>query len=378
MERYPQTSGPAGHRHSRPPYRVVDGFALPAVDVGRLRLRGDVGALCHVVRKGDSHTAWFAVECLGDLGDPAGADTLLWCLEVLRKDDLAYKAAALDPAYKPAVFGLDRPYISDYQRAAAWALGELGDSRAVKALFWATDQHFAQEAVAALGQIGGTDALSGLLDRLDALKWDPTYAAALGDLADPRATTALASILRDADLRPDVHRAAATALSRLDDSAVIEPLVEALANSDDQAALIAANALGQRRDAFPRLLEALGASDGPTRGGACFALGLLRDSSAAEPLSRILAGDPNPVVRRTAAKALGLLEEPGAMRTLLGYLTDADVGDAAAAALAALSDPPTTVLVALLKEGVPAQRQAAATALGQLSAFDCAANSSRL
>jgi hypothetical protein len=66
----------------RPPDRVAGSFVVPAVDVGRLRLRGDAEALCRVVREGDPQSAWFAAECLGDLGNPAAADTLLWCLEV--------------------------------------------------------------------------------------------------------------------------------------------------------------------------------------------------------------------------------------------------------------------------------------------------------
>ena len=353
---------------------------MPGVDVGRLRLRRDVGALCRIVREGDFRTALFALECLGDLADPAAGDTLLWCLEVFRNDVFLCKAAAraLGRIKEARAFPLlidllrhDRNS-TDHQQAAAWALGELGDSRAVTALLQVIDRSgVAEAALAALGRIGATDAVPGLLARLGDV---PSYSAligalcTLGDLADPRATAALADWLRNANIGPRVHRAAAAALGRINDPAVIEPLAEALADSDDQAAQTAADALGQRADALPRLLQALGASDGATRGGACHALGLLRDSSATDPLGRVLADDPNPVVRRTAARALGKLEGPEAMEALLGSLDDAEVGDAAAAALAALSHAPITELLALLREGVPAQRQAAATALGQLAA----------
>jgi HEAT repeat protein len=169
---------------------------------------------------------------------------------------------------------------------------------------------------------------------------------------------------------PDVRRAAATALGQIDDPAVTEPLIEALADSDDQTAQLAADALGRRDEALPRLLHALGASDGATRGGACYALGLLNDFSATDPLGRILADDPDPVVRRAAATALGRMGGSEVTQALLRCLADTGVSDTAAAKLAGLSQPPITELVALLKKGVPAQRQAAATALGQLTAFD--------
>jgi len=91
---------------TRPPYRVSGSFALPAVEVGRLFLHGDVEALCHVVREGDPQSAWYAAELLGDLGNPAAADTLLWCLE----------------AHGDGVILLCK--------AAVRALGQLGESRA--------------------------------------------------------------------------------------------------------------------------------------------------------------------------------------------------------------------------------------------------------
>ncbi len=205
MPQHPQDPGPVDRRHSRPPYRVAGGVAYPAVDVGRLFLCHEVEALCRVVREGDSQSAWFAVECLDDLADPVAADTLLWCLEVLGNEVSLYEAAArgLGRLKEPRAFPLlinllryDYTNITDHQQAAAWALGELGDSRAVGPLIDATDRvSVADAALTALGRIGSPDAVQKLLDRLGDSSWWIGFACAaraLGDLADPRAIPALA------------------------------------------------------------------------------------------------------------------------------------------------------------------------------------------
>jgi HEAT repeat protein len=322
------------------------------------------------------------VECLDDLADPAATSTLLWCLEVLEHETILYKRAARALGQLKCLEAL--PFLinlllydyngRDHQQAAAWALGELGDPRAVAPLLEVIDRvGVAEEALAALGQIGSTAAVPGILDRLGDIWWYPGLARAaqaLGDLADPRAATALAGFVRDAQMSLDVRRAAVTALGRITDPSVIEPLVEALGDSDDITAQTAAEALGRRHDALPHLLRALLAFHGATRGGACYALSFLHDSSATDQLARILAVDPDPVVRRAAATALGRIERPESSKALLGCLADAEVGHAAASALARLSVPPIRELVALLDEGVPAQRRVAAIALGQLAAFD--------
>jgi HEAT repeat protein len=383
MPQHPQDPGSADRHRPRPPYRVAGNVVYPAVDVGRLFLCNGVDALCRVVREGDSQSAWFAVECLDDLADPATTDTLLWCLGVLENEVALYEAAAFalgrlrEPRALPLLIDLlryDYTNITDHQQAAAWALGELGDSRAIGPLLNVIRRvDVADAAFTALGRIGNSDAVPELLDRLGDIWWYSglAYAArALGDLADPRAISALTGFLRNAQMSPDVRRAAAAALGRIHDRAVIEPLIEALADHDDQTAQLAADAVGRINGTLPYLLRALGASDGATRGGACYALGILSDSSATDPLGHVLAADPDPVVRRTAATALGRLGGPEATAALLRSTADPKISDTAAAALAGLSHPPITELVALLKEGVPAQRQTVATALGQLAAFD--------
>ncbi len=360
---------------TRPPYRVSGSFALPAVEVGRLFLHGDVEALCHVVREGDPQSAWYAAELLGDLGNPAAADTLLWCLEAHGDGVILLCKAAVralgqlgESRARLMLTELLREYAnSDERDAALQALGELGDPRAVAPLLDTIGGGGSETALTALGRIGDVRAVAGILERWDRMWSYPEFAAAagaLGELGDPSAIPALASLAEER-MGPDVRLAAVMALGRVDDSGAIEPLIGALADGDEHVAQAAAEALGARPRALPRLLQALRAPGALTRGGAARALGRLRDASAMEQLGRVLASDPDALVRRTAATALGDLEAPEAVPALLVGLADADAGDAAATALAKLPEPPVTVVSDLLSSGTVTQRRAAATALGQ-------------
>jgi len=64
---------------ARPPYDIRTAQRKRA-QLARLRVTGDVEALCRMVRESDYLTARDAVDLLEDMADPRSVDTLLWCV----------------------------------------------------------------------------------------------------------------------------------------------------------------------------------------------------------------------------------------------------------------------------------------------------------
>ena len=110
------------------------------------------------------------------------------------------------------------------RRAAAWALGELGDPRAVEHL------------------------ISGLRDEASAVREAVVWALVK---IGPPAVEPLISALRDED--SDVRKAAAEALGKLGDPRGVEPLISALKDKDSGVRWAAAIALYKLGD--PRVVE---------------------------------------------------------------------------------------------------------------------------
>ncbi|MBL7134198.1 MAG: HEAT repeat domain-containing protein, partial [Phycisphaerae bacterium] len=205
----------------------------------------------------------------------------------------------------------------DVRKAAAYALGRLGDKQAADPL---------------------AEALS---DDADAVGKAAAYA--LGLLGDTRAVDPLIEDLADDDSR--VHGATAEALGRLGDERAVDPLIEVLANHDSsvrEAAAKALQQLGQPEwatrirgdyDDFRRLglskdprvvvplIEALSDDDSDVRKAAAKALGRLSDKRAVKPLVKALSDDEY-YVRGAAAKALGQLGDKRAVVPLIEALAD--------------------------------------------------------
>ena len=191
------------------------------------------------------------------------------------------------------------PY-GDMHRAAAKALGQIGDPRAVEPLIVV---------------------LKDELVRITAIE-------ALGAIGDPRAVEPLVAVLED----PEYYRreAAARALGQIGDPRAIEPLVAALGNTGPAAAVLAQ--LGDRRAVVP-LVAALRSKDRDVRKAAVEVLGVLCDARAVEPL--IVALDEI-LLRRPAAKSLGAIGDPRAVEPLVAILREHE--GYAAEALGAIGD----------------------------------------
>ena len=310
-------------------------------------------------------------------------------------------------------------YQKDWQTglAAASALGELKDGRAVEPLVAVLkDGYYLQRETAAraLGEIGDARAVAPLvavlgddystvrgaasqaLVRIGAHAVEPLVAALKDSDSDVRVAAAqgLAGIGLPPDLRTQAWHAVilgdwerAIALG----SVAVEPFFAALRDSDEDVRKAAAQGLaGIGLSPDPRALAlhavilgeweraiALGSvaveplvaalKDGhyPQRAAAARALGEIGDARAVEPLVAALK-DSSWHVRKAAAQALGEIGDARAVKPLVPLLKDSSsyVQEAAAQALVRIGpDAAVKLLVAALKDFRSSVRREAASGM---------------
>lgn len=175
----------------------------------------------------------------------------------------------------------------------------------------------------------------------------------LGEIADPRALDALTQAVADRDRH--VRLAAIAAIGKLKTQAAVARLLEALESDDSEFADIAAKALVNAGTVVSQHMISL----------------LILRSPAPAPTSPTpdILPPPPAALRARAARILGQLREPLALRPLIDALKDPDdwVRTGAATALGSLLDPAATgPLITCLRDAHPSVRAAAAEAIGQL------------
>jgi HEAT repeat protein len=264
------------------------------------------------------------------------------------------------------------------RRAAAAALGQSGDGRAIGPLtnLLAETRADVVRAAAALRCLGEAN-LAGAVTAL--WKGDPTPALRLRDarLGGPLVTMlgsrsarrraaaaeALGSVPGEAPVGPlvlalygdpnaSVRRAAARSLGRVAQPGALRPLLDSLLAEDPGLRREVVSALGALGDplAVDPLVERLQDHDVETRRRAAVALGRLGEGSrlmgqaderALDALSLALKKDRSHVVRESAARALGMIRSPAALPALIDALDNPndEVTAAAARALGQIGDP---------------------------------------
>ena len=229
---------------------------------------------------------------------------------------------------------IERLYSDDpaERSSAAWALGKIGDKRAVEPLIAALKDGdsnvrkaaadslrttgwqpanafqkscllFAEQAWGKLAELGkeGVDVLiAGLKD--ENLRVRGNAAWTLGKIGDKRAVEPLLAALKDKE--SNVRRATSEALGKIGDKRAVEPLIAALKDEDSNVQRAAAEALGKIGDkrAVEPLIAAFRDKDSHVRNNAAEVLGKI-GKPAVEPLIAVLR-DKDSHVRNNAAEAL--------------------------------------------------------------------------
>jgi HEAT repeat protein len=170
-----------------------------------------VDALIEALKDEDSNVRENVAEALGEIGDARAVDALI---EALRDED------------------------SDVRIRVAEALGEIGDARAVEALIEALkdeDSYVRKNSIDVLVEIAKKDL--GVVDKLiNALKDEDSnvrenVAWALGEIGDSRAVEALIEALKDED--SDVRESVAWALGAIGDARAVDSLIKTLKDDDN-------------------------------------------------------------------------------------------------------------------------------------------------
>ncbi|WP_330342247.1 HEAT repeat domain-containing protein [Streptomyces sp. NBC_00557] len=361
---------------------------LPQAEVALMRLHQDIDGLCRTLERADIHTAEYAAEFLADIGGPTAVDALLRRLEDPAEHPLLVDAVARclgqlgERRAVPDLIAVLRRDGSSCE-AAARALGDIGDPRAVQPLLDMLDPYTPhwRAVLGALAGIGDANAVPGLLAALWHLlpRADGSRDAdlgteavrTLGRLGSPRATAALAFLVGTGTMPSELRRAAAEALRQLDVTSAagygrLTFAKAALGDPDQRISEAIAEVFSSTPAGLQQLRWSVTNDDPGVRRSVCLGLGAKGDPEDVPALRIRLSEDPVPAVRRAAAHAIARIGGHEAMAALIGALTDGEIHEDVAQALATVQPSPAARLLPLLTDGTNQQRRGAATALGLL------------
>jgi diguanylate cyclase (GGDEF)-like protein len=227
---------------------------------------------------------------------------------------------------------------SDRQQRAAQVLGGLGRGMAplLVDVIKQTDDLRVRQLAASLLKEQGAEA-ANVLKREVVLEISPQERVRILDVIDTvtkELRTEFAFVL-DGD-NAQVHEAAFRLAERLNDKKVVELLLDYAKNGDSQLATGAIKCLGRLKPAGASavLVSLLNTMKDTERVVACCrALGQIADPASITPLAKILAlpkglfafrQKRSPLVRATAAFALGQIPHPQATKALAAHINDQD------------------------------------------------------
>ncbi|HMI32051.1 MAG TPA: HEAT repeat domain-containing protein, partial [Candidatus Limnocylindrales bacterium] len=241
----------------------------------------------------------------------------------------------------PALTGALADPSAMVRREAAFALGLMGDSLAVRvvALRWEgeLDPGAREAMVTALGYMGAQAAAPSIVRALDAKREPERWAAALA-AARIKSRSLISPLTAHAeDPRTEMRWRVAYALGRIQDRAGSPALRNLARDKTEQVRMFAARSLGEIADSASAdiLAGLLRDSAWRVRVNAAQALGVLGARGKAGAV-RALLGDASPHVRWEAALTLGALMDTASVAPLTRALSDSSTGVVQGAAIALL------------------------------------------
>jgi len=363
-----------------------------------LREIGDaraVGPFLCSLHDSSSEVRFHAADCLGKIAGPEAVQPLLWCLR--NDSDRWVRGASAWAVGRIAARhpeGCDNTKIAaalvealssdtwEVSWAAAWALGRLGDERAVIPLGETLKQQFRRYgrslwSVSMALRRFGAKAVHVLSEALASRDWRVRWIAAetLGELGSPEAAAPLVRALHESE--GVFSRVYAEALLGLG-APGIDFLMEIASQGPAALRSTVLWALGKSGDrrVFDRIAARLADPDSEVRQAAVWALADLHDKRAIEPFCAVLlheAGDPFlPSVKESAARALAAFGEDALEGLNAAYQRgDPYTRELAVRALGTIGGPKVQgVLKKALGDSAPAVRASAAEALGNAGAAE--------
>jgi HEAT repeat protein len=203
---------------------------------------------------------------------------------------------AFEPLMKALLSETETDSDSDIKGMLCEALGNLGDSRAVQPIaeIIEKEEHYPSDSSVDALVMLGKDAVDSLLKMLTSKKKRPKHCAAyaLGEIGDERAVQPLISALTSSDMY--LRENAADALGRIGDSRAVEPLLRSIKDEEPKVRVASARSLGLIGDsrACAPLQDLLNGEEKEIRHAAASALGFLGDTTVERQLEEIWEDNP--------------------------------------------------------------------------------------
>jgi HEAT repeat protein len=323
--------------------------------------------LIHALQDPQHEVRWRAARALDMLGwQPENDDQIV--MRAVAAGDLV-KTIGIGSAAVGRLTAVLNDARSPNRRAVVEALGQIGDTRAIKALTAAVKDADPTVRVYAIDAL--RDARDGEVTKvlLAALGDQDQHvrgmaAAVLGRIGDPSVVEPLLGLLGDANW--SVRKAAVESIGRLKDPRAVEALTVLLKDSDHDVREVAVAALGEigdpwekaeaARNAIPELKVALQSNEYWVRHSA---------SEVLAKLDKIYAAEPELTAMNTAIRLRQQVAIDAMLKALSDY--DSDLRMAAAEALGRICDARLTrPLAAALDDADQWVRQAAGRALERM------------
>ncbi len=346
--------------------------------LGKIGGERAVESLINLFQAEEKGVAWEVAKALANIG----GDQILKALLIILKENKKLRECAIWALGKigeeRAVEGLFAALKDDdkfVRRSAARALGGIGSERALNNLLAALKDEsdlVRLSAIEALGEIGKDDAVDGLDTFLYKQDDDRSVrcaaARAIGKIGGKQGVETLLVALKDKD--KFVRLSATQALGELGDRRAVDSLLVALTDEGISIRRHTAKALGKIGDArtVEALIAALEDEDSELCMNVIEALGKIGDQRAVQGLLMVLDHEHWPI-RREVVAALGKIGGKSAIDGLLKALTDqnGNVRKFAAEALVKIGYKRVIgALILALKDENKDVRQYAAEALGKV------------